>query len=85
MRTLFRILLLTARCLTACAAVLVPPQSRQEPGEKDLKIEDINNKLNELATAATAEEKTAILSWLVQRSNARMLKWITQIICRISR
>ncbi len=45
-------------------------------------MEDINNKLNELAAAASAEEKTAVLQWLVQRSSARMLKWITQIILK---
>lgn len=45
-------------------------------------MENINDKLNELAAAASAEEKTAVLQWLVQRSSARMLKWITQIILK---
>ena len=45
-------------------------------------MEDINNKLDELAAAGSAEEKTAVLQWLVQRSSARMLKWITQIILK---
>ena len=57
-------------------------KQEHEPGEKDLKVEDINDKLNELAAAASAEEKTAVLQWLVQRSSARMLKWITQIILK---
>ena len=61
---------------------LTAGRQEQEPGEKDLKVEDINNKLNELAAAASAEEKTAVLQWLVQRSSARMLKWITQIILK---
>ena len=57
-------------------------KQEHEPGEKDLKVENINDKLNELAAAASAEEKTAVLQWLVQRSSARMLKWITQIILK---
>lgn len=57
-------------------------KQEHEPGEKDLKVEDINDKLNELAAAASAEEKTAVLQWLVQHSSARMLKWITQIILK---
>ncbi|DBA86388.1 TPA: hypothetical protein ACH3X2_005613 [Trebouxia sp. C0005] len=61
---------------------LTAGKQEHEPGEKDLKVEDINNKLNELAAAASAEEKTAVLQWLVQRSSARMLKWITQIILK---
>jgi len=61
---------------------LTAGKQEHELGEKDLKVEDINDKLNELAAAASAEEKTAVLQWLVQRSSARMLKWITQIILK---
>ena len=61
---------------------LTAGRQEQDPGEKDLKVEDINNKLTELAVAGSAEEKTAVLQWLVQRSSARMLKWITQIILK---
>lgn len=61
---------------------LTAGRQEQDPGERDLKVEDINTKLNELAAAGSAEEKTAVLQWLVQRSSARMLKWITQIILK---
>lgn len=61
---------------------LTAGRQEQDPGEKDLKVEDINTKLNELAAAGSAEEKTAVLQWVVQRSSARMLKWITQIILK---
>lgn len=61
---------------------LTAGKQEHEPGEKDLKVEDINHKLDELAAAASAEEKTGVLQWLVQRSSARMLKWITQIILK---
>ena len=61
---------------------LTAGKQEQGPGEKDLKVQDINEKLNELAAAASAEDKTAVLQWLVQRSSARMLKWITQIILK---
>lgn len=57
-------------------------RQEHDPAERDLKVEDINNKLDELAAAGSAEEKTAVLQWLVQRSSARMLKWITQIILK---
>lgn len=57
-------------------------RKEQDPAERDLKVEDINNKLDELAAADSAEEKTAVLQWLVQRSSGRMLKWITQIILK---
>ena len=61
---------------------LTAGRQEQDSAEKDLKVEDINTKLNELAAAGSAEEKTAVLQWLVQRSSARMLKWITQIILK---
>ena len=61
---------------------LTAGKQEHDPGEKDLKVQDINDKLDELAEAASAEEKTAVLQWLVQRSSARMLKWITQIILK---
>ena len=61
---------------------LTAGKQEHDPGEKDLKVQDINNKLDDLAEAASAEEKTAVLQWLVQRSSARMLKWITQIILK---
>lgn len=61
---------------------LTAGRQEHEFGEKDLKVEDVNTKLNELAAAGSAEEKTAVLQWLVQRSSARMLKWITQIILK---
>ena len=61
---------------------LTAGRQEQDQGEKDLKVGDINTKLDELAAAASAEEKTAVLQWLVQRSSARMLKWITQIILK---
>ena len=61
---------------------LTAGRQEQDSGEKDLKVEDVNSKLNELAAAGSAEEKTAVLQWLVQRSSARMLKWITQIILK---
>ena len=61
---------------------LTAGKQEHEPGEKDLKVQDINKKLDELAAAGSAEEKTAVLQWLVQRSSARMLKWITQIILK---
>lgn len=61
---------------------LTAGRQEQDQGEKDLKVGEINTKLDELAAAASAEEKTAVLQWLVQRSSARMLKWITQIILK---
>ena len=61
---------------------LTAGRQEHDAGEKDLKVEDINIKLNELAASNSAEEKTAVLQWLVQRSSARMLKWITQIILK---
>lgn len=61
---------------------LTAGRQEQDQGEKDLKVGDINTKLDELAAAGSAEEKTAVLQWLVQRSSARMLKWITQIILK---
>lgn len=57
-------------------------KQRDTPGEKELKVADINNKLSELAEVSSAEEKTAVLQWLVQRCSARMLKWITHIILK---
>ena len=81
--------LIPSSCLTEISQLvlqylfrLTAGRQEQDAGEKDLKVEDINTKLNELAASSSAEEKTAVLQWLVQRSSARMLKWITQIILK---
>ena len=50
---------------------------------KDLKIKDVNRKLNELSKMAGKVQKQAgILKWFLQRTTARQMKWLVQILLR---
>lgn len=50
---------------------------------KDLKIKDVNRKLNELSKMAGKVQKQAgIIKWFLQRTTARQMKWLVQIILR---
>ena len=61
---------------------LAASKVEHDPAERELKVEDVNSKLNELAAVSSAEEKTAVLQWLVQHSSPRMLTWITHIVLK---
>lgn len=50
---------------------------------KDLKVKDVNRKLDELCKMAGNIQKQAkIIKWFLQRTTARQMKWLVQILLR---
>eukprot|EP01018_Ginkgo_biloba_P026726 Gb_32666 [translate_table: standard] len=55
---------------------------RQRAASGCLKIKDVNDLLDRLASAERREEKTAVLAELISKTNALEMKWILMIIIK---
>ena len=52
------------------------------PAANELKVRDVNQRLDELVAAEGTEDKVKVLTWLVHHTTPDQMKWITQIILK---
>ncbi|KAF3794559.1 DNA ligase 4 [Nymphaea thermarum] len=57
-------------------------QARQGVASAGITIKELNDLLDRLASAEKREEKTAVLSELIKKTNAQEMKWILMIILK---
>lgn len=68
---------------TAVQQLFIGHCKKQEgtPGERELKIGQLNQKLDELV-AAKGDEKVNVLRWLITHTSPSMMRWIICIILK---
>lgn len=52
------------------------------PGEDDLRVGQLNSKLDELVAAESRGDQETVLRWLVTQTTPTMMKWICCIILK---